>query len=52
MAAASAPGIAADDTFYCEPCAIEKTMFFQGFDGVMGAGRRETADISNERRNA
>lgn len=49
MAAAAKPRVAAHNSFDGKPGTIEEAMFLQGFNCIMGAGRAEAADITEER---
>ena len=48
--AASAPRIAGDNTLQSEPATLERTVFADGFDAIVGTGGRVAARAPDERR--
>ena len=51
VVAASAPGMAAADTFYCKPKTFKNPVFLKGFEAVLRAGRRKAAFRAQQGRN-
>jgi hypothetical protein len=52
VVAEAAPGMTTGDPAEREPEAARRSVYFDGLDGVGGAGRRETAGASGQRRHA
>jgi hypothetical protein len=49
VVAEAAPGMTTGDPAEREPEAARRSVYFDGLDGVGGAGRRETAGASGQR---